>query len=64
MTPRVVDLPRVRRALDALDALVRRYPRLRGARARVRLGLALDEQKGVDDRGGNRHGDEEEDRDG
>lgn len=59
MTARVVDLDRVRRALDALDALVRRYPRLRDARARVRLGLALDAEEGARDRGRD-HGDEEE----
>ena len=54
-----VDLSRVRRALDALDVLVRRFPGLRGERARLSRWLD-DHPEGDDD--GARHGNEAEDR--
>ncbi len=41
MSGKRVDMARARGALLALDALVDLKPRLRGARARVRLGAAL-----------------------
>jgi hypothetical protein len=57
---RAVDFGRVKVALAALDALVLRYPWLKEARARVRLGTALDAGDGGGDVG--RNGNEEEDR--
>lgn len=59
MTP-VVELARVRRALAALDALVARFPGLRGQAARTRLETVLDGSMEAND--GGRHGDEKEDR--
>jgi hypothetical protein len=58
---RAVDLGRVRVALAALDGLVARYPWLKGARAKVRLGTALDANDGGSDVGHTTHGNEEED---
>ena len=55
---RVVDIGRVRLALQALDALVARFPALRGPRAQARLAIVLDGEREEHDRG--RHGDEED----
>lgn len=54
-----VDLARVRRALGALDDLVRRFPRLRGPTASGRLAEWLDQTEGSDE-SGDRNGNEEE----
>lgn len=53
-----IDLGRVRRALAALDALVRGHPRLRDPTARERLAKTLDDEEEEGERGSD--GSEEE----